>query len=182
VGGFKYHIILMNVLYELGGYCPLILLLLSWYLLWEHNNLFFYFNVGLIANAILNTILKGLIQEPRPIFDSEKINLLKRHAKEFFLQNGIPFDMFGMPSAHAQSSFFMTVFIYLSLKHTNLLYLYLAFSLLICYQRVTTEYHSLLQVIVGSVVGSIFAYIVYQLAREKIKGRIRERYDDNGPV
>jgi len=38
------------------------------------------------------------------------------------------------------------------------------------------------QVIVGSVVGSVFAYIVYQLAREKIKGRIRERDDDNGPV
>ena len=172
----------MNILYELGAYGPIILFILSWYLLWDHKNLFFYFNVGIIANAILNIIIKGLIQEPRPIFDSEKVTLLKRHAKEYFFQNGIPFDIFGMPSGHAQMALYMSVFIYLSFKHINLLYLYLAFSLLICYQRVNSGYHSNSQVIVGSIVGSAFAYIVYQLVREKIKGRIRERADDNGPV
>jgi membrane-associated phospholipid phosphatase len=172
----------MTILYELGAYGPIILFLLSCYLLWDHKNLFFYFNVGIIANAILNIILKGLIQEPRPIFDSEKVSLVKRHAKEYFFQNGIPFDIFGMPSGHAQMSLFMSTFIYLSLKHKNLLYLYLVFSLIICYQRVNSKYHSIPQVIVGSIVGLGFAYIVYQLAREKIKGRIRERPDDNGPV
>jgi membrane-associated phospholipid phosphatase len=169
----------MNILYELGAYGPIILLLISWYVLWHYNNLFFYFNVGMIANLVLNIILKGLIQDPRPIFDSEKVNLLKTHAKTYFYQNGIPFDIFGMPSGHAQMALYMTVFIYLSLKHTNLLCLYLAFYLLICYQRVNSEYHSMLQVIVGSIVGSIFAYIVYQLARENIKGKIRERHDDD---
>jgi membrane-associated phospholipid phosphatase len=172
----------MNILYELGAYGPIFLVLLSWYLLWDHKNLFFYFNVGMIANAVLNIILKGLIQDPRPMFDSEKISLLKRHAKEYFFQNGIPFDIFGMPSGHAQMALFMSVFIFLSLKRANLLYLYLAFSLLICYQRVNSEYHSISQVIIGSIIGSTFAYMVYQLAREKIKGRIRERHDDDGPV
>lgn len=172
----------MNILDELGAYGPIFLILISWYVLWQYDNLFFYFNVGLIANSILNTILKGLIQEPRPIFDNEKVHLLKTHSKVYFYQNGIPFHIFGMPSCHAQMALFMTVFIYLSLKHTNLLYFYLLFSLIICYQRVNSEYHSVSQVIVGSVIGSIFAYIVYQLAREKIKGRIRERDDDNGPV
>jgi membrane-associated phospholipid phosphatase len=172
----------MYILYELGAYGPIFLVILSWYLLWDHKNLFFYFNVGMIANAVLNIILKGLIQDPRPMFDNEKISLVKRHAKEYFFQNGIPFDIFGMPSGHAQMALFMSVFIFLSLKRTNLLYLYLVFSLLICYQRVLSEYHSILQVIVGSIVGSSFAYIVYQLAREKIKGKIRERYDDDGPV
>jgi len=172
----------MSILYELGAYGPIILILLSWYFLWDYKNLFFYLNVGIISNAILNIILKGLIQEPRPIFDTAKVNLVKRHAKEYFFQNGIPFDIFGMPSGHAQMALFMTTFIYLSLERTNLLYLYLAFTLLICYQRVNSEYHSMSQVIVGSVIGSGFAYIVYHLAREKIKGRIRERPDDNGPV
>jgi membrane-associated phospholipid phosphatase len=172
----------MSILYELGAYGPIILLLISWYVLWHYDNLFFYFNVGLIANDVLNMILKGLIQEPRPIVDNEKVSLLKKHAKEYFFQNGIPFNLFGMPSCHAQMASFMTVFIYLSLKHTNLLYFYLGFSLFICYQRVNSRYHSVSQVIVGSLVGSVFAYIVYQLAREKIKGKIRERDDDNGPV
>ena len=172
----------MGILYELGGYGPLLLILLSWYLLWDHKNLFFYFNVGLFANAVLNIILKGIIQEPRPMFDSKKIKLMTTHARDYFFQNGIPFDVYGMPSGHAQAAFFMSVFMYLSLKHTNLLYLYLFFSLLICYQRVKFDYHSMSQVVVGSIVGSAFAYLVYQLAREKIKGKIREREDDYGPV
>ena len=172
----------MNILYEFGGHAPILLILLSWYLLWDHKNLFFYFNVGLFANAILNLILKGIIQEPRPMFDSKKIKLMTTHARDYFFQNGIPFDVYGMPSGHAQAAFFMSIFMYLSLKHTNLLYLYLIFSLLICYQRVKFDYHSMSQVVVGSIVGSAFAYLVYQLAREKIKGKIREREDDYGPV
>jgi membrane-associated phospholipid phosphatase len=172
----------MVILYELGTYGPLLLIVISWYLLWEHKNLFFYFNVGLFVNAVLNLILKGLIQEPRPMFDRTKIKLITHHTKNYFFQNGIPFDIYGMPSGHAQMSFFMTCFIYLSLKHTNLLYFYLAFSLLICYQRVRYNYHSVIQVFVGAIVGSCLAYFIYQFAREKIKGKIREKPDDDGPV
>lgn len=172
----------MGILYELGGYGPILLIILSWHFLWDHKNLFFYFNVGLFANSILNIILKGIIQEPRPMFDTKKIKLLTTHASEYFFQNGILFDIYGMPSGHAQASFFITVFIYLSLKHTNLLYLCILFSLLICYQRVKFNFHSIEQVVVGSIVGSAFGYLVYQLAREKIKGRIRERTDDFGPI
>lgn len=171
----------MDILYELGGYGPIILLILTWYLLWDQKNLLFYYNIGLLANSILNLVLKGFIQEPRPMFDSKKVSLAKTHAKQFFFQNGIPFDIFGMPSGHAQMSFFTTIFVYLSLKQKNLLYLYLAFSLLICYQRIKYDFHSIEQVIVGAIVGSAFGYLVYQLVREKIKGRIRERTDDFGP-
>lgn len=172
----------MNILYELAGYGPIILILLSWYLLWDHKNLFFYFNVGLVANSILNIILKGIIQEPRPLFDSKKIKLITTHAKDYFFQNGIPFDIYGMPSGHAQTTFFTTIFIYLTLKHNNLLYLYILLSLIICYQRVKYQFHSISQVLVGVIVGSSFAYIIYQLAREKIKGKIREKPDDDGPI
>jgi membrane-associated phospholipid phosphatase len=171
----------MDILYELGGYGPILLIFLSWYVLFDQKNLFFYFNVGLFSNIILNVILKGIIQEPRPMFDGKKIKLMASHAKDFFFQNGIPFDIYGMPSGHAQTAFFITVFLYLSLKHTNLLYLCTIFSLIICYQRVKFEFHSILQVIVGSVLGSIVAYIFYQLAREKIKGHVKEKEDDDGP-
>lgn len=172
----------MDILYEFGGYAPILLIILSWYLLWDHKNLFFYYNVGLIVNSVLNIILKGLIQEPRPVFDNKKIKLMTSHKKDFFFQNGIPFDMYGMPSGHAQMAFFTSAFIYLSLKHTNLLYLYLLISLLICYQRIKIEYHSIPQIVVGAIIGTYFAYIVYHLNRVKIKGKIREKPDDNGPV
>jgi membrane-associated phospholipid phosphatase len=172
----------MNILYEFGEYGPIILILLSWYLLWNNKYLFFYYTIGIFANAILNIIFKGIIQEPRPIFDTKKVNLMKTHAKHYFFQNGIPFNMFGMPSGHAQASLFSTVFIYLSLKQKNLLYIFIPLSLLTCYQRVKLEYHSISQIIVGSIVGALFAYFMYNLAREKIKGIIREKPDDDAII
>lgn len=172
----------MSILYELGGYGPIILILLSWYLLWDNKNLFFYYTVGIFSNAVLNIVFKGMIQEPRPMFDSKKLSLLKLHQKEYLFQNGIPFDMYGMPSGHAQTAFFSTIFIYLCLKQNNWLYVYLILTLIICYQRVKYDYHYISQVIVGSIIGSAFGYFVYNLAREKIKGRIREKPDDFGPI
>jgi membrane-associated phospholipid phosphatase len=172
----------MSILYEFGAYGPIILILLSWYLLWDHKNLFFYYTVGIFANAVLNLILKGIIQEPRPIFDDKKVRLLKTHGKDSFYQNGIPFDIFGMPSGHAQASFFSTIFIYLVFKQTNILYIYIPLTLLTCYQRVKFDYHSISQIIIGGIVGLAFGYFVYQLAREKIKNRIREKPDDDGPI
>ncbi len=172
----------MNILYEFGAYGPILLIFLSWYLLWENNNLFFYYTVGIFANAVLNVILKGIIQEPRPMFDNKKVRLLRTHGKDYFYQNGIPFDIFGMPSGHAQASLFSTVFMYLALKQTNILYIYIPLTLLTCYQRIKFEYHTTSQILVGSAVGVAFGYLVYQLAREKIKNKIREKPDDDGPV
>jgi membrane-associated phospholipid phosphatase len=172
----------MNILYEFGEYGPLILIVLSWYLLWDNNNLFFYYTIGIFSNAILNLLLKGIIQEPRPMYDDKKIRLLTAHGKQYFFQNGIPFDIFGMPSGHVQSSFFSTMFIYLSLKQTNILFIYLPLALLTCYQRVALDFHSISQVIVGGIAGSAFAKFVYDLAREKIKNKIRGKPDDFGPM
>ena len=87
-----------------------------------------------------------------------------------------------MPSGHAQAAFFSTVFIYLSLRQNNLLFIYIPLTLLTCYQRIKFEYHSILQIIVGSIIGSIYSYFIYNLAREKIKGKIKEKPDDNAPI
>jgi membrane-associated phospholipid phosphatase len=168
---------------ELGNYGPLILILLSWYLLWDNKTLLFYYTFGIFINSILNVLLKGLIQEPRPIFDERKIKLaITPYAKQYFFQNGIPYHVFGMPSGHAQTSFFTTIFIYLAFKQSNLFLVYLLFSLFICYQRIYMEFHSIKQIMVGSIVGSTMGYLVYKLAKSKIKGRIREKMDDYGPI
>jgi membrane-associated phospholipid phosphatase len=172
----------MNILYEFGEYGPFLLIILSWYLLWDNKNLFFYYTLGIFLNTILNIILKGIIQEPRPLFDTKKVNLMKTHANHYFFQNGIPFDIFGMPSGHAQACFFSTIFMYLSLKQNNILYIYIPLTLITCYQRVKLQYHYISQIIVGSIVGSAFAYFMYKLAREKIKGKIIGKIDDFGPI
>jgi len=82
----------MNILYEVGAYGPILLALLTWYLLWNRKTLFYYYTVGVVLNSILNIILKMLIQEPRPSVDAQQLELLKRHAHDYFFQNGIPFN------------------------------------------------------------------------------------------
>lgn len=172
----------MNILYNIGQNGPLLLIILSWTLLWNYHNLFFYYNIGIFFNAIINIILKGIIQEPRPLFDSKNFNLIKTHAKKYYFQNGIPFDIFGMPSGHAQACAFSTAFIYFAFKNIKLTSLYLLISLLTCYQRVTFNYHTISQVIIGSFVGSFFALFIYNSAKENLKGKIKEKPDDFGPI
>ena len=69
----------MNVLSELfnefGIFGPLILYFLSIYLLWNNDNLFFYYNIGIFMNALLNLIFKGIIQQPRPSEDPKTFHL-----------------------------------------------------------------------------------------------------------
>jgi len=174
--------IIFDLFNKFGTYGPLILIFLSMYLLWNNNNLFFYYIVGVFSNAILNLILKGIFQMPRPSEDEKQFNLALSHGKRFLFKDGIPHDIFGMPSGHSQSSLFSTMFIYLSLRKTNLLYTYLFISLLTMIQRVVFNFHTILQVLVGALVGGGFGYFVYYLAREKIKGHITEKHDDFGPI
>ena len=172
----------MNLFNEIGIYGPIILNFLSIYLLWDKHNLLFYYIIGIFFNAILNLILKGIFQQPRPSEDYDKFNLALKNGKRFIFKNGVPFDVFGMPSGHAQSALYSTVFIYLALKKTNILYLYLLFSLLIIIQRVVYNHHTIFQVIVGILVGISFGYFVFSFAEKKIKNQIREKPDDFGPI
>jgi membrane-associated phospholipid phosphatase len=115
--------------------------------------------------------------------DIKSFNLALKQGKYFVFKDGIiPLDIFGMPSGHAQSCLFSSVYTYLSLKDNNILYLYLFFSLLTVIQRVVFKYHTILQVIIGSIVGSLLGYYMYTRAQQKIKGVIKEKKDDYGPV
>ncbi len=171
-----------NLFNEFGSFGPMILIFHSMYLLWNKNNLFFYYIVGVFIDNILNLILKGLIQQPRPSIDRNSFDLALKYGKHFLFKNGMPYDMFGMPSGHSQSVFFSTAFIYLALKKKNITYVYLGISLLTILQRVVYNHHTIPQVIVGSLIGSAVGYLFYYLSTEKVKGLIREKLDDFGPI
>jgi membrane-associated phospholipid phosphatase len=129
----------------------------------------------------LNLVLKGIFQQPKPSEDYKKFNLVLKNSKDFIFKNGIPFDLFGMPSGHSQSVIYSTVFIYLALNKMNILYIYILFSIITMIERVVDNRHTVFQVLVGALVGFSFSYFVYWLATEKVKNRIREKPDDNGP-
>ena len=167
---------------EFGAFGPIILIFLSMYLLWNKHNLFFYYTVGVFIDNILNLILKGLFLQPRPTIDKKVFDLALKHGKRFIFKDGMPYYLFGMPSGHSQSSFFSTIFVYLSLRKNNIGYTYLAISLLTMLQRVVYNHHSVLQVCVGAIIGCCSGYFFYYLANEKVKGQIREKPDDLGPI
>jgi membrane-associated phospholipid phosphatase len=172
----------IEVFNNLGRYGPIILFLISMYLLWKKGNLFFYYSVGFFANAILNLILKGCFQHPRPCEDINTFNLALGTGKRFIFKDGVPHDIFGMPSGHSESVLYSTLFIYLALRKKNILYLYLFLSFVTMCQRIAYNYHTHTQVIVGAIVGALFGYFVYFLSGEKIKGHITEKLDDFGPI
>jgi membrane-associated phospholipid phosphatase len=131
----------------------------------------------------MNSVLKGIIQQPRPSENIEKFNAMMKHGKlDIFKNNGIPFDMFGMPSGHAQSCLYSTTFMYLVLQRIDLLAIYLFFSAIAIWQRIHYKFHSLFQTIIGSIFGIIFGYILFYLAIQNIKGPIREKIDDYAPI
>jgi membrane-associated phospholipid phosphatase len=176
---------LLKILYKsffyIGGYGPFILILCSIYLLRKKETLLFYYLIGIFLNSILNLILKSIIKQPRPNEDSKKFELALKQYKNTF-NNGIPFEIFGMPSGHAQSALFSTTFIYLSLRNKNILWFFLVISLITIFQRVQFGYHFISQVIMGSIIGIVFSYYIYYLVQDKLKGKIREKKDDYGPI
>jgi membrane-associated phospholipid phosphatase len=173
----------MDWIYIVGGHAPIILLFLSIYFLWNLRTVGFYYLFGFFINSILNLLLKGILRQPRPSDDFTKFDTVLRHGKSFlFKDQGIPFNIFGMPSGHLQSCVYSTVFVFLSLKRYDILFLYLVISLLSMYQRVHYSYHTFAQTLAGSLVGLLMALGVYYLVKQKVKGKIREKPDDNGPI
>ena len=55
-------------------------------------------------------------------------------------------------------------------------------SILKMIQRVVCNHHTVLQVCVGAIIGSITGYLFYYIATQKVKGQIREKPDDFGPI
>lgn len=169
-----------DILYNIGQHGPSILFISSIYLLWK-KKLFLYYLVGFVVNIFLNIFLKITIQQPRPSVNEKKFDLLLQQSKNNNMYKKlILLSSLGMPSGHAQSVFYSTLFIFLVFKQNNLFYLLVSFITL--YQRVQYEFHTVLQVIIGSALGGIFGFIMYSFAMYKIKGKLKHKLDDYGPI
>lgn len=166
----------------IGGYGPLILAIFSVFLLRSKETLLKYYLVGLFFNSILNYFLKGVFQHSRPSVDENVFNAALKHGKRIIYKDGIPSDIFGMPSGHAESALYSTGYIYFVLKNVNITFMYSVFSLITVFQRVYFSYHTILQVIIGSFIGVGFSFFIYYLAKKNIIGTLVEKKDDDAPI
>ncbi len=164
---------------KVGEFAPIFLVFLSGYLLWKKENLLFYYIIGIVLSSILNFIIKIIIKQPRPSADLKLFNIAMKNGKYLIFKDGMPYDLFGMPSAHSQMIWFSTIFIYLSLKNTKISLIYILFCIITMLQRYYFNHHTISQVIVGSFVGSIFAYFIFYMAEKQIIGKVKEKKDDD---
>ena len=160
----------------IGLYAPIILFLLTIFLLRNKTRYLLFFITGSILNNILNIILKLAIKEPRPTNDYKAI--------EIGVVNGarISFDKFGMPSGHAQNCGYCIAFITLTLNNPYITAFYMVISLISALQRYLYNNHTVLQLIIGFIIGGGFGYSIYLIGNKYIIGNIKMKKDDDGPL
>jgi len=165
----------------IGASIPIFLFILSVSLLWKKTTMLHYYVFGAFLSTLLNLFLKGIFQHPRPSENPTLFRIAVQQGRRFVFKDGIPHDIFGMPSGHAQSSLFSTAFIHMALQRPQVTALYIASSIWTMIQRVVYNHHTFEQVVAGALVGGIFGYGMYVMARQNIRGKVTEKKDDWGP-
>lgn len=166
----------MSILFGyIGVYSPLILFLATLVLLQNMSTTLYYFVAGFILNNALNILLKIAFKEPRPDGDQKAI--------EIGVANGVRFghDKFGMPSGHAQNCAYCLTFITMTLNSPAITGIYSVITLLSCIQRYVYKNHTVLQLIIGLLVGLTFGFLLYQITNNALKGNIKMKRDDYAP-
>jgi membrane-associated phospholipid phosphatase len=161
-----------DVIDWVGISAPIILFIFSLFLLRNWNNYLIFYVIGFGLNNLLNIVLKILIKEPRPSNDSKFIDwsILKG--------NRIGYDKYGMPSGHAQNCAFSLIFITLALNQPWITFIYAILTFICMIQRYKYKNHTIMQLIVGIMTGSLFASVVYFISTKYILGKISNKKDD----
>jgi membrane-associated phospholipid phosphatase len=156
----------------IGFHGPEILFITSiGYLYVKHNYVTIY-TIGFVANNIINYILKGLFMQPRPT-DNEQLFKMERMYRKV-----MTFERYGMPSGHAQSVLYSTIFIYFATQNIMLTLFYTLVSLATLYQRVASEHHFFSQTIAGAIIGGTIGFACYKYTRNHIQGSLKPKKDD----
>lgn len=132
----------------IGYYGPVILFALTFYYLIKRPPYLMMFTIGSIANTLLNRVLKTTWREPRP------------RGQITFIDNNnlIGPEQYGLPSGHAQASFFALAFLFFSNGPQAVLYVMTLLCVITLYQRWKYRRHTVKQLALGSLIGTLFAY------------------------
>jgi len=132
----------------IGHYGPAILFTMTFYVLLHRNIYLSVFVIGSLLNLLLNVFLKKNIREPRPN------NPLQFIDSDYLIGS----NRYGLPSGHAQSCLFSLTFLYLTKAPIMFLYIMSCITILTLYQRWKYRRHTVKQIVIGAVIGSLFAW------------------------
>lgn len=141
-----------KIIDRLGFHGPSILGVCSIFLLRNQFVYLMVYVIGFMLNIKINEILKLLIKEKRP-----------QGCEEDFKKGDAHY--YGMPSGHAQMSFFSVVFIYLVVKNQPLLIWMSLLGWITMFQRYNTKCHSIPQLAIGAISGGCVALFTYWITK-----------------
>ena len=145
-----------SVIDIIGFNGPIILFLTSIIKLWKQKYIYGYL-LFYIINIFINNLLKNTIKQARPN------NTMNTNKEKY---PGV--HIYGMPSYHTQSVFFSITFLYLINKSIFILLIECFIAFITIYQRWVYRHHTIEQLLVGSFIGIINAYIGYIVTRQYI--------------
>lgn len=126
------------------------------------------FFVGALCCVVLNVLLKRLCLAPRPNSDDAffrvTMSMEKNRNDPWFIARHC-----GMPSGHAQLAGFALVYVVLSTHQWGIWATMAALTIVTCVQRVVTQAHSVLQVLVGLLVGMVLGWVFYDMTTRALK-------------
>ena len=135
----------------IGFYGPVILAFINCVYLWRRKIVLITYVLFFMVNVFINGVLKNILQEPRP---SGQVYL-----NEHDIVPNTTLGKYGMPSGHAQATGYSITFLYLVTHSPSLLIITVFIGSLTVYQRFKYRRHTIPQLVVGLVLGSVFGSI-----------------------
>ena len=162
-----------NGLYYTGEYGPTLLWLISIFVLYKLPSYLGMFLIGSVASILINYLLKGLIKQPRPNQDAF-LQTIERQYRGI-----VGFGRYGMPSGHTQLAVFITTYVCLATKNVYITLIYIIICIIVMYQRVKYDFHTITQVVAGAVTGVVVAVFFINNVKRANKTALRRKPDDN---
>jgi membrane-associated phospholipid phosphatase len=133
----------------LGFFGPYILTIINiFYIFHIQEKFFFLYIISHVINIVLNIILKNIIKDPRPSDEKSFLDVERLHM-----------DKYGMPSGHAQTAWYNVGIIMLNKVPIYIKILSIIIACLTIYQRYIYKNHTVIQLVVGMIIGLLLAYI-----------------------
>lgn len=149
---------IIKIFDTMGFMGPFILLGIGIWQLWGNHGFWGAYLVVFMMNSFINKIAKVIVKQPRPL-DGESI----------MDENYVGAEMYGMPSAHAQSVFSSVTFLYLVKESPAWLLGGLFIAGLTVYQRWKYRRHTMEQLGVGAILGMGVAYGGYYMTKQYLQ-------------
>ena len=148
--------------HHLLSYLPIAMI--AYILLQIKSTQTYFFVIGLITNIIINLFIKIIVRQPRPNVP----------VKYYGSHKDISWDMYGMPSGHAQTALYcFTYYFMLYPRNYTINILLIVTSAIILMQRYMISAHTPLQILCGMILGIIIGISFYYVYISSKQGNLK---------